>query len=101
MSEAARRLRVRVIDGVLEGPGHASTDRRRAAFAHAGGEGGAQALLDKATRTAWKVTDEEVAAARQAGLTEDQLFELVVAAALGQATRQHDTALAAVAEAFA
>lgn len=101
MSEAARRLRVRVIEGVLEGPGRCTTDRRRAAFAHAGGEGGAQALLDKATRTAWKVTDEEVAAARAAGVTEDQLFELVVAAALGQATRQHDTALAAVAEAFA
>lgn len=100
MSEVARRLRERVIERVLEGPGLASSDRRRAAFAHAGGEGGAQPLLDKATLTAWKVTDEDVAAARAAGLTEDQLFELVVAAALGQATRQLDSALAAVAEAF-
>lgn len=101
MSDAARRLRARVIEGVLDGPGRTTSDRRRAAFAHAGGEGGAQGLIDKATRTAWKVTDEEVAAARQAGLTEDELFELVVAAALGQATRQLDAARAAVEEAFA
>lgn len=67
MSDAARRLRARVIEGVLEGPGLAPAARRQAAFAHAGGEGGAQGLLDKATRTAWKVTDEEVAAAVRPG----------------------------------
>jgi hypothetical protein len=35
-------------------------------------------------------------AARVSGLSEDQVFEIVVCAAIGQATRQYDTALAAL-----
>ena len=42
------------------------------------------------------MTEEDVAAAKAAGLREDQIFELVVCAAIGQATRQYDTALAAL-----
>jgi len=35
------------------------------------------------------------------GLSEDQIFELVVCAAIGQATRQYQSALGALAEAVA
>jgi hypothetical protein len=42
---------------------------------------------------AYKVTDEDVTAARAAGLSADQIFELAVCAAIGQATRQYDTAV--------
>ncbi len=42
------------------------------------------------------VTDEDIAAAKVSGLSEDQVFEMVVCAAIGQATRQYDTALAAL-----
>lgn len=42
------------------------------------------------------VTDEDFAAARASGLSEDQIFEMVVSAAIGQATRQYNTALAAL-----
>jgi hypothetical protein len=38
----------------------------------------------------------DIAAARASGLSEDQIFETVVCAAVGQATRQYDTALAAL-----
>lgn len=42
------------------------------------------------------MTDEDIAAARAPGLSEDQIFEIVVCAAIGQAMRQYDTALAAL-----
>ncbi len=57
-----------------------------------------RALVDKIVRQAWKISDEDVAAAKATGLNEDQLFELVVCAALGAAKRQYDTALAALEE---
>lgn len=94
MSEAATRLRKAVVERVLHGPGKTTGDARRAAFEARPEQ--AQALLDKVTKNAWKVTDEDVAAAQQAGLSDDEIFELVVSAALGQATRQLDAALAAV-----
>jgi alkylhydroperoxidase/carboxymuconolactone decarboxylase family protein YurZ len=42
------------------------------------------------------VTDEDVAAATEAGLPEDEIFELVVCAAFGEASRQLNGALAAL-----
>jgi len=45
------------------------------------------------------VTDDDIAAVRAAGLTEDQIFEIVVCAAIGQANRQYTSALASVANA--
>ena len=56
-------------------------------------------MLAKVARHAYKVTDEDVAAALATGASEDVVFELVVAAALGQASRQLDAGLAALAEA--
>jgi hypothetical protein len=94
MSDEVTRLRQRVIDTALRGPGHTTTAEREAAFANQGER--ARALVDTITRNAWKVTDDDIAAAKQAGLGEDQIFELAVCAALGQATRQLDAALAAL-----
>ena len=96
MREAARQD---VIDRVLEGDGHASTELRRAAFANQGALGPARTLLDKVARNAYKVTDEDIAEAKAGGLAEDEIFELAVAAALGQATRQLAAARAALAAA--
>jgi hypothetical protein len=94
MSEAARRLREIVVEGVLDGPGVASHAARRAAFENRLGSGPAAALIDKVTRHAWKVTDEDVDAAKLAGVREDEIFELTVCAALGASTRQLRAALA-------
>ncbi|MEO8704519.1 MAG: hypothetical protein ABI867_30980, partial [Kofleriaceae bacterium] len=58
-----------------------------------------RALIDKVAQHAWKVTSEDVAAVKQAGVAEDAIFEQVVCAAIGKATRQLDGALAALAEA--
>jgi hypothetical protein len=96
MSDAARRLRERVVDRAVNGPGIASRAARRAAFENQAGAGGAAALIDKVVRHAWKVTDEDVAATKAAGVREDEVFELTVCAALGAATRQLRAALAAL-----
>jgi len=53
-------------------------------------------LIDKVAKRAYLVTEEDIAAVKASGLSEDQIFELVVCAAIGQATRQYDTAFAAL-----
>lgn len=98
MSDAAAKHRKLAVERVQSGDGHASAADRRAAFANQNVPDSARALIDKIAKTAWKVTDEDVAAAKQHH-TEDQLFELAVCAAMGQATRQLDAAMAVLDEA--
>ncbi len=81
---------------ILEGTGKASPSERRAAFHNSGLAEPAGALVDKVAKHPCRVTDHDIAAASAAGLSEDQVFEIVVCAAIGQATRQYDTALAAL-----
>jgi hypothetical protein len=81
---------------VLEGTGHASRAQRRAAFDNIGLEAPPTTLIEKVAKHAHKVTDEDIAAARASGLSEDQIFEIVVCGAVGQGIRQHDKALAAL-----
>ena len=81
---------------ILKGEGKASPSDRRAAFNNSGLAGPLGGLVDKVARQAHRVTDEDIAATRKSGCTEDQVFEIVVCAAIGQATRQYDTALAAL-----
>jgi alkylhydroperoxidase family enzyme len=81
---------------ILEGDGKASPSERRAAFDNSGLAEPVSALVDKVARHAYRVTDEDITAATASGLSEDQVFEIVVCAAIGEATRQYDTALAAL-----
>jgi len=53
-------------------------------------------LVNKVARHAYRVTDEDFAAVRASSLIEDQIFEVVVCAAIGEATRQYDIAFAAL-----
>jgi signal transduction histidine kinase len=94
------RARKALVARILEGDGRTSHALRRAAFDNAGIAVPLAMLIDKVAKHAYKVTDEDIAAARASGLNEDQIFELVVCAAIGQATRQYDTALAALVEAW-
>ena len=80
----------------FEGPGKASSAERRAAFNNSGLAEPVKALVDTVARHAYRVNDEDINAVRQSGLSEDQIFEIVVCAAVGQASRQHDAALAAL-----
>jgi hypothetical protein len=89
-----------LVTRILEGDGKASRAERRAAFENAGRAEPLRTLIDKAARQPARVTDEDVAAVLASGESEDQLFELVVCAAIGQATRQYETALEALAQAM-
>lgn len=100
MNAASEKFRLATIERSLGGDGRASSADRRAAFDNDGVPDSARALIAKVAANAWKVTDEDVAAAKAAGVTEDQLFELVVCAAMGQSTRQLDSAMAALDEAM-
>lgn len=91
--------RQKLVERVLEGDGRASREARRAAFKNEGVAEPARALIDKVSRHAYRVTDEDIAAAKAGGVSEDQIFELAVCAAVGQSTRQLDAALAALDEA--
>ena len=42
------------------------------------------------------MTDGDIAAVRAAGLSEDQIFEIVICAAIGAANRQYERAIVAV-----
>jgi hypothetical protein len=95
MSDITQARRA-VVARILDGEGSASHAQRRAAFNNTGLAEPISTLIDKVARHAYTVTDEDVAAVRATGLSEDQIFEIVVCAAIGQATRQYDAALAAL-----
>ncbi len=88
-----------VVVRVLEGDGRASRVQRRAAFDNSGLGEPLHLLTNKVAERPTRITDEDVAAVKAPGLTEDQIFELVVCAAVGQATRQYASALGALAAA--
>ena len=81
---------------VLGTEGKAPPELRRAAFDNVGLGGPMRTLIDKVAHHACRVTDDDVAAVRAAGLSEDEVFEIVVCAAVGQASRQYRNARAAI-----
>src|SRR5215469_13153598 len=90
------QARKALVTRILEGDGRTSRDRRRAAFNNTGLAEPLNTLIDKVTNHAYRVTDEDVTAARASGLSEDHIFEMVVCAAIGEASRQYDKALEAL-----
>lgn len=87
------RLHRELVSRVLGSEGMAPLDLRRAAFDGSGLDEPLRVLVDKVAHHAQHVTDDDIAAARAAGLSEDQIFEIVVCAAIGQADRQYSGAL--------
>ena len=72
--------------------------QRAAAAAGAGLDGELGALVHKVHHHAYRVTDEEVAALR-ARYSDDELFEVIVAAAVGAARQRLDAGLRALEDA--
>ena len=85
---------------VLEGEGRAASEIRSAAFNNEGLAEPVRTFVDKVAHRATMVTDADIGTLRQAGLSEDQIYEIVVCAAIGQATRQYQSALAALSAAL-
>jgi alkylhydroperoxidase family enzyme len=95
-----------LIDSVLAGPGHADPALRQAVAARAselsGGGKAAQTLPDplgawveKVAKHAYKTLDSDVETLKQS-YSEDQIFELTIAAATGAAHTRFELALAAI-----
>lgn len=79
----------------LDGPAVIPADVRRAVAADPTGAGApeaARAFVAKAHAHAYKITDEDVAALRAAGLSEDEVYDLAVTAALGAGLARLDAA---------
>lgn len=97
MADRFAPLRDATAESVLRGPGTTPAALREAV---ARGEAPEElrALVEKIRRHAYKVTDEDLAALRDR-YSEDQLFELVVAAAFGAAEARLRAGLRALEEA--
>jgi len=91
-----REARKALVKRILEGSGAASSSDRRAAFDNRDLSGPLGVLVDRVALHANRITDPDISAARESGFSEDQIFEIVVCAAVGQANRQYDAALAAL-----
>src|SRR4051794_6922068 len=94
-----RSIQQALVERILRGPGQASPDLRVRAFMNAQVPESLAGLLDKVAHRSADVTDEDFVAAQEAGFTDDQLFELVISAAVGVSSRQYDAGLAALAAA--
>ena len=102
LTEDKKRAAYRALeDRILNGPGRASPEQRARAFRHAGLAPPLDGLLGNVATSPTQITDADFAAARAAGFSEDELFELVICASVGQSTRLYDAGLTALAEAVA
>ena len=95
----------RLVDAGIETPGDTTPALRRAALERARRPGGPRhadipaplaAYIDKVARHAYKVTDEEVAALQRGGQSDNALFEITVAAALGASLERLERGMAAL-----
>ena len=81
---------------ILEAPGATSPEDRAAA---ARGERAiplAEDYLDKVRSASFRITDDDVDRLQKAGLADDAIFELTLAAAFGEARRRFDVAMSAL-----
>ncbi len=85
-----------LIARILQGPGVVPRSERHAAFNNERIGGPIGQLTHKVAMSPHTITDDDILAARSAGFSEDQIFELVVCAAIGEATREYERALSAL-----
>ena len=101
----------RLVDCVLAAPGHTGTELRRAALARAARLGGRRdalswssggvpapiaAYVDMVAQHAYRVREADLATLQRDGQSDDALFEITVAAAVGAALGRLERGLAAL-----
>ncbi len=105
MDERYRELTARLKKAVLAGPGVTEPALRQAVHDYAAHPGdivppevppALHEYVRKVARQAHTVTDEDMAALRQAGVSQDTLYEITVAAALGAGLGRLQRGLAAL-----
>jgi alkylhydroperoxidase family enzyme len=82
--------------GILGADGALDVSVRRAVFAGEPAPAALASYADKVRHHAYKVTDGDVEAIRRAGYSEDQIFELTVAVAVGDGYERLRTSLASL-----
>jgi hypothetical protein len=95
--DAKRAAHRTLVDRILTGDGRASAEQRARAFNDERLAPPLSTLIGKVTGTPVLVSSADLVVA---GCTEDELFELVICAAVGHSTRLYEAGLAALAEAI-
>lgn len=95
LSDPYAALRDRALRSVLDGAGESDPAVRNAAANNAGLPEDLRALIAKIHAHAYRVTDDDVARA-QATYGDDQLFEIIVSAAMGASRQRLNAGLAAL-----
>jgi hypothetical protein len=86
---------------VFDGPGVVAPDRREAAARNADVPPPFASYVDAIHRHAYRITDDTVAELRAAGASEEEVFEMTIAAAYGAAFERFDAGLRALRSAHA
>jgi hypothetical protein len=89
-------FRRRLVDAVVHTPGETPEAVRRDALEHRTVSGPLAGYVDTVRRHAYRVTDADVAALQLAGHSDDRLFEMTVAAAVGAALYRLERGMAAL-----
>jgi len=88
-----------MVDRVVNGEGQASAQQRAHAFRNEDLPPPLDTLIDKTATSPGQVTEADFSAAKAAGSSEDQLFELVICAAVGRSARLYEAGQTALTEA--
>jgi len=83
-------------DRVVNGPGVVDQAIRTAAYEGTGVPDDLASYIEKVVRHAYKVTDSDVERLKGAGYSEDAIFEITVAAALGAGVRRYEAGVRAM-----
>ena len=88
----------RLTAAVLESRGETPPELRRAIAAHRMSDVPAalRSYVEKVSQHAYKVSDDDIAALKRAGYSEDQIFEVTAAAAVGAALARMEKGLSAL-----
>lgn len=89
-------FRQRLVDAVLTTPGATPGALRRAVLVREKVPAPLAPYVDNVYLRAYKVTDADLAGLARAGYSEDAVFELTVAAAVGAALKRLDRGMAAL-----
>ena len=89
-------FRKRLVDAILNSRAETPEALRRALLEHGPVPPALAGYVDTVRRHAYKVTDAEVAALQRTGQSDDTLFEVTVAAAVGAALYRLDRGMAAL-----
>ena len=98
MHDPHAALRDQVLDRVLAGPGETDPALRKAAAENQGLPADLQPLVAKIHAHAYKVTDADIASL-QGRYGDDELFEIIVSAALGASRKRLTAGLRALEDA--